>query len=106
MVVVVAIAVVVEEVARGRHGRRKWGDGGTSPRNYVISVFFFLGIHISIFPFSDIFKMKWPKSVDKLNFGGRWACVWVPMNPSPQNKTSWPLEGGDVGEGVGGRGEG
>ena len=28
--------------------------------------------------------MKWPKSEEKLNFGGRWA--WVPMNLSPPPK--------------------
>ena len=32
----------------------------------------------------------WPKSEEKLNFGGRW--VWVPMNPSPeQNFVATPL---------------
>ena len=36
--------------------------------------------------FSNIFKIKWPKSEEKLNFGGSW--VWEPMklNPSPQAK--------------------
>ena len=28
--------------------------------------------------------MKWLKSEEELNFGGRW--VWVPMNPPPQSK--------------------
>ena len=31
--------------------------------------------------FSNIFKTKWPKSEEKLNFVGRW--VWVPMIPPP-----------------------
>ena len=32
--------------------------------------------------FSNIFEIKWSKSEEKLNFGGRW--VWVPnMNPPP-----------------------
>ena len=34
------------------------------------------------FAFFNIFKMKWPKSEEKLYFGGRW--VWVPMNLSPK----------------------
>ena len=33
------------------------------------------------FAFYTIFKIKWPKFEEKLNFWGRW--VWVPMNPSP-----------------------
>ena len=34
--------------------------------------------------------MKWPKSEEKLTFGGRWA--WVPMNPPPkQNFVATPL---------------
>ena len=37
----------------------------------------------SNFAFSNIFKIKWPKSEEKLNFGDRW--VWLPMNPSPPN---------------------
>ena len=36
------------------------------------------------FAFSNIFKTKWTKSEEKLNFGGRW--VWVPMTPIPQSK--------------------
>ena len=34
--------------------------------------------------YSNIFKIKWPKSEDKRNFEGR--RVWVPTNPSPQSK--------------------
>ena len=51
------------------------------PRNDDILASFFLDSDEN-FAFSTIFKMKWPKSEEKLNFGGRW--VWVPMNPSPQ----------------------
>ena len=38
------------------------------------------------FAFSNIFKIKWPKSESKFNFRDR--CVWVPMNRTPI-KTSW-----------------
>ena len=43
------------------------------------------------FAFPNIFKIKWPKSEEKLNFGGRWD--WVPMNPPPskQNFVATPL---------------
>ena len=54
-------------------------SGGRPPKNYDISASFFLA-H-DFFSFSTIFKIKWPKSEEKLNFGGRW--VWVPMNPFP-----------------------
>ena len=58
------------------HGRRKWRDGGTrppqsknqretSPGNYVISVSFFVHTYAN-FAFSNIFKIKWPKSEEKL----------------------------------------
>ena len=66
----------------GRVPRSRKINGGRPPRNYAISAyFFFIGI------FSNMFEIKWPKSEEKLNFGGRW--VWVPMNPSPQNKACW-----------------
>ena len=62
------------------HGRRKRGggghvlrsrkiSGGRPPRNNDISVSFFL--HNDNFIFSNIFKIQWPKSEEKLNFGGR-----------------------------------
>ena len=53
-----------------------------SPRDDDISVFFI--DTYDNFAFSNIFKIKWPKSEEKLNFVGGWA--WVPMNPSPQTK--------------------
>ena len=76
------------------NGHRKRGGGGTRtpqsknqrrrpPRNDGISGSFFLDTYEN-FAFSTIFKIKRPKSEEKLNFGGRW--VWVPMNPSPQIK--------------------
>ena len=77
------------------HGRRKrGGTGGRVPRSRKISggrppqklwyfSIFFLDTYEN-FVFFTIFKIKWPKSEEKLNFGGRW--VWVPMNPSPQTK--------------------
>ena len=37
--------------------------------------------------FVNIFKIKCPKSVEKLSFGGRW--VLAPMNPTPLIKISW-----------------
>ena len=63
---------------------------GTSPRNYDISVSFFLDTYAN-FTFSNIFTIKRPKSEEKLNFGGRW--VWVLMNSSPpkQNFVATPL---------------
>ena len=36
----------------------------------------------------DFFKIKWPITEEKMNFGGRW--VWAPMKTSPPpNKSSW-----------------
>ena len=37
------------------------------------------------FAISNIFKIKWPKFEEKLNFGRRW--VWMPMNSSPPPPT-------------------
>ena len=49
------------------------------PINLDISVHFFLKrIKNQLF---NICKIKWPKSEEKLNFGGRWA--WLPINPPP-----------------------
>ena len=92
------------------HGRRKRGDGGTRPPQsknqrgdippeIMISVSFFL-THGN-FAFSAIFKIKWPKSKQKPNFGGRW--VLVPMDPSPQTKLSGDAAGWNwrIGSGVG-----
>ena len=89
-------ALARSSVTQGRH-RRGWQGSGPPhfkkrgcrpPRNLDISVTFFLKL---FFAFSSIFKIKWPKSEEKLNFGGRW--VWVPMNPTseppPPIKTSW-----------------
>ena len=44
---------------------------------------FFLDTHFD-FEFFNIFKIKWPKSEEKLHFWGRW--VWVPVNPLPPLK--------------------
>ena len=62
-----------------RMGVESGGDGGTRPpqpknqggcppRNYDISVSF-LDTY-SNFAFSNIFKIKWPKSDEKLDFSG------------------------------------
>ena len=62
--------------------RRKRGDGvtrppqsknqrGPPPRNDDILASFFLHTNEN-FAFSTIFKIKWPKSEEKLKFGGRW----------------------------------
>ena len=59
---------------------------GTSPRNDDTSASVFLDTNEN-FAFATILKIKWPKSEENLNFGGRW--VWVPMNPSPPKKISW-----------------
>ena len=62
---------------------------GTSPQKlYFCS--FFLDTYDNL-AFYTIFKIKWPKFEEKLNFWGRW--VWVPMNPSPlkQNFVATPL---------------
>ena len=78
-------ALARSSVTQGRH-RRGWRGSGPlhfkkrgcrPPRNLDISVTFFLKL---FFAFFNIFKIKWPKSDEKLNFGGRW--VWVPMNPT------------------------
>ena len=53
----------------GRVPRSRKISGGRSPRNDDIFAFF-LETHEN-FAFSTIFKIKWPKSEEKLNFGGR-----------------------------------
>ena len=55
-------------------------ESGDVPQKLVCFSNFFLDT-VNIFAFSNLFKIKWPKSEDKLNFEGRW--VWVPMHPSP-----------------------
>ena len=55
----------------GRVPRSRKISGGRPPRNYDISVSFFLIGAIANFAFSNIFEIKWPKSEEKLNFGGR-----------------------------------
>ena len=48
---------------------------GRPPRNDDISASFFW-THLVIFAFSIIFKTKWPKSEEKLNFGvGGFGCL-------------------------------
>ena len=71
---------------RGTRPRSRKISRGRPPRNYDVSVFF---LHTyANFALLNIFKMKWPKSEEKLNFWGRW--VWVPINPSPpQKKNIW-----------------
>ena len=75
---------------RGVAGR--WGGGGVAvvttpalmkttwddPPRKKIGYFgiFFLETHNN-FAFSTIIKIKWPKSEEKLNFGGSW--VWMPI---------------------------
>ena len=71
----------------GRVSRSRKISGGRPPRNddrYFSIIFLDASEN---FAFSTIFKTKWSKSEEKLKFGGRW--VWVPMNPSSPNKTSW-----------------
>ena len=69
----------VTDGGRGDQDSRTFKNRGCRlPRNLDISVTFFLKL---FFAFSNIFILKWPKSEEKLNFGGRW--VWVPMNPTP-----------------------
>ena len=79
----------------GRVLRSRKISGERPPRNDDISVgtylpTFFLDTYEN-FAFSTIFKIKWPKSEEKLNFGGRW--VWVPMifRPPKQNFVATPL---------------
>ena len=77
------------------HGRRNWGGGAggrvlrsrkisVPPEIMIFKYLFFLTYIYENVAFSNIFKTKWPKSEEKLTFGGRWA--WVPKNPSPQTK--------------------
>ena len=70
----------------GRVSRSRKISGGRPPRNDDILASFFLDTDEN-FAFSTIFKIKWPKSEEKLNFGGRW--VWVPMNLSPPKKKNF-----------------
>ena len=67
--------------------------GDVPSRNYDISVSFFFLDTYSNFAFSNIFNIKWPKSEEKTNFGGRW--VSVPINPPP----SQTKLGGDARDG-------
>ena len=77
-------------VTQRRHRRGSRGSGlphfkktrVSTPQKFGYFSNFFL--EVFFFAFSYIFKIKWPKSEEKLNFGGRW--VWVPMNPTPQSK--------------------
>ena len=56
---------------------------GTSPRNH--GFYRFLKELTKIFRFFKIFKIKWPKSQEKSEFGGRW--VWrMRIHPPPQSK--------------------
>ena len=58
----------------------------------LVPTYLFLETYFLAFSLSHIFKIKWPKSKEKLNFGGRW--VWVTTNPFPnQNFMATPLEG-------------
>ena len=62
---------------------------GVDPRrNMDISVSFFLETY-KILTISDPFKISWPKSEEKMNFGGRW--VWMPTayESDPPIKMSW-----------------
>ena len=69
----------------------KWGQdprtfenrGGRPPQKFGYFSIFFLETFTN-FTFSKVFKTKWRKSEEKLNFGGRW--VLVPMNPTPRNQ--------------------
>ena len=74
------------------HGRHRRGSRGSGPRTFENcgdeGSFFLKRI---FFAFSNIFKLKWQKSEEKLNSGHSW--VWVPMSPSPQSK----LRGDDLG---------
>ena len=72
--------------AGGRVSRSREIRGALPPGNYDISAAFFLDTYKNVAR-TNLFKLKWPKSEEKMNFGGR--LVWVPMNPSPQNNASW-----------------
>ena len=71
---------------RGGHGSRTFENRGVRPPQKFgfFSIFFLKRI---FFAFFNNFKIKWPKSEDKLNFGSRW--VWVPMNMTTPIKISW-----------------
>ena len=73
--------------AGGRVPRSRKISGGRPPRNYARYFSIFFVDTIPYFAFSNIFEIKWSNSEEKLNFGDRW--VWVPINPSPPNKTWW-----------------
>ena len=68
----------------GRVPRSRKISGGRPPRNDDIFASFFLHTDEN-FAFSTIFKIKWPKSEEKQNFGGKW--IWVPIwiHPPKQN---------------------
>ena len=57
-----------------------WKPPGRPPQKCWYFSIFFLETY-TIFASSNIFKIKWSKSEEKHNFGGR--RVWVPMNPTP-----------------------
>ena len=72
------------------HGRRKRGDASAVEKSAgdIPEKFWYFGIIFldtnDNFTLTNIFKLKWPKSEEKLNFGGRWS--WVPRNPFPPTK--------------------
>ena len=76
---------------RGGHDLRTFENRGGRPHiNFYISVTF--SLKRSFFVFSNIFKIKWPKSDEKLNFGGKWVCVPYELSPPPkQNFVATPL---------------
>ena len=102
------VTVVTPERQLGwwEHGLRKRGGGrgkaspaveksaGDVPQKLrYFSILFSSHMKFLHFP-SYIFKIKWPNSEEKLNFGGRWTSV--PMSPSPppkQNFVATPLGG-------------
>ena len=59
----------------GRRVPRSRKISGDVPPEIMIFQYLFLGTYAT-FPFSNILKIKSPKSDEKLNFGGR--RVWVP----------------------------
>ena len=62
---------------------------GHPPRNYDISASFLLTHRHDNFTFSTIFKIRWPKSEEKQNFGSKWVWMSTVYESVPSSKTSW-----------------
>ena len=74
--------------SRGSGHPHFWKPQGLTPVEIWTFQYFFLKTY-KHFVFSNIFKIKWPKSEEKLNFGGRWVWVSNVYESDPPINISW-----------------